>query len=338
MSKLKDINLKDLGVKNITENDFFTSQYSGSARPSNFDKVSKMKFFGNKSERAEDEVYYLKKKNKYPSNMNNKFLKYVNIIENIKDKPGQYLDQRTEREKDLEPEEFTPPPKQPEKTIPLTFRKFFYRTFPKNITEFALKNPEKLPGLISDIRNDIQKDALTWLDFVADKQIGTLLCQIENYSDKGKKYKKLDEFQDIPQVIQWIIDINLKMRYESVDWNKDGAKTFSEEQENLLIINTSLFQRIEIAEQWENNQDKEKRKIPLPLHRVWNQFDSVITFPLKNNFQFIIIDKRALVSWQDFQKLEIKYDETNSTTYFLRKMEGGFKQLTHFNSIAFISE
>ena len=77
--------------------------------------------------------------------MNNKFLQYINIIENIKNKPGQYLDKRAEWEKDLEPAEFTPPPQQPEKTIPLTFRKFLYQIFPKNITEFALKNPEKLP-------------------------------------------------------------------------------------------------------------------------------------------------------------------------------------------------
>jgi hypothetical protein len=128
------------------------------------------------------------------------------------------------------------------------------------------------------------------------------------------------------------------MRYESTDWNKDGAKTFSEEQENLLIIDSSLLQNIEIVEQREQNQDKEKRKIPLPLHRVWNQFASVITFPLKNNFQFIIIDKRALVGWKDFQKLEIKYDEANSVTYFVKKMEGGFKKLTHYNAAAFINE
>ena len=30
------------------------------------------------------------------------------------------------------------------------------------------------------------------------------------------------------------------MRYESTDWNKDGAKTFSEEQGNLLIIAAKL--------------------------------------------------------------------------------------------------
>jgi hypothetical protein len=64
----------------------------------------------------------------------------------------------------------------------------------------------------------------------------------------------------------------------------------------------------------------------------------VIIHPLKNNFQFIVIDQRALVGWQDFQKLEIKYDETNTTTYFSRKMEGGFKQLTYYNSVAFVSE
>jgi len=118
--------------------------------------------------------------------MSSKFLKNINFIENIKDKPGHYLDQRNEWEKELEPAEFTLPPNPAEKTIPLTFRKFFYRTFPKNITEFATKNPEKLPSLVAEMKNDIQKDAWAWLDFIADKQVSTMLCQIDNYSEKGK--------------------------------------------------------------------------------------------------------------------------------------------------------
>ncbi|CAI2186716.1 18804_t:CDS:2 [Funneliformis geosporum] len=135
----------------------------------------------------------------------------------------------------MEPEEFTPPSQPTEKIIPLTFRKFFYQTFPKNITEFALKNPEKLPTLIAEIKNEIEKDALTWLEFISDKQISTLLCQIDNYSDKGKIYKK------------------------SV-WNKEGVKTFSKEQGNLLIIDTTLYQKIIIAGYQEEESDKEYHK------------------------------------------------------------------------------
>jgi hypothetical protein len=280
MSKLKDINLKDLGIKNKDINS--TKEFAIHELRTELNDAKHEKFFLSKEakRRSFDRPYYWGEKEIINTpTMNNKFLQYVNIIENIKDKPGQYLDKRSKWEKDLEPEEFAPPSKRTEKTIPLTFRKFFYQTFSKNITEFALKKPEELPGLIAGIRNCIQKDAQRWLDFVANKQISTLLCQIDNYSEQGKIHKKSSEFQNIPIVIQWIIDTNLKMRYESTDWNKDGAKTFSEEQENLLIIDSSLLQNIEIVEQREQNQDKEKRKIPLPLHRVWNQFASVITFP-----------------------------------------------------------
>jgi len=154
---------------------------------------------------------------------------------------------------------------------------------------------------------------------------------------KREKYKKSSEFQNIPQVIQWIIDTNTKLCYESSDWNKDREKIFSQENGNLLIMDSSLYQRIKLFQEKES-QDSEKRKLPLPFYQVESEFTSTIGFPLKNNFQFVIIDKRALVGWQDFQKLEIKYDKTDSTTYFCRKMEGGFKQLTHYNSVAFVSE
>jgi hypothetical protein len=342
MSKLKDINLSDLGIKKniLTSSLEKLANYKPTMEFSR-KKVDSLAYSEVLNERKRSSPYYFEKEGKErinnSSNMNSKFLQHINIIENIKGKPGQYLDKRAEWEKDLEAEEFTPPTTKPSQTITLTFRKFFYQTFAKNITEFALKNPEKLPTLVEKVRNDIQKNAQAWLDFVTDKQISTLLCQIDNYSAKGKIFKKSSEFQNIPTVIQSIIDTNLKMRYESSDWNKDGAKTSSKERENLLIIDASLFQNIETYEVWESRQEKEKRKTPLPLHQVWNQFASVITFPLKNNFQFAIIDQRVLVGWQDFQKLEIKYDETNSMTYFCRKMEGGFKQLTHYNAVAFIS-
>ncbi|KLL02112.1 MAG: hypothetical protein MRERC_4c065 [Mycoplasmataceae bacterium RC_NB112A] len=88
----------------------------------------------------------------------------------------------------------------------------------------------------------------------------------------------------------------------------------------------------------ENRQLSEKRKIPLPIHQVWDEFASVVVFPLRNKFKFVIIDQRTLVGWKDFQKLEIKYDEANSLTYFVRKMEGVFKQLTYHNAIAFAGE
>ena len=45
---------------------------------------------------------------------------------------------------------------------------------------------------------------------------------------------------------------------------------FSKERENLLIIDTFLFQSIEIAKQWENNQDEEKRKSLYPKNNLQN--------------------------------------------------------------------
>lgn len=333
MTKLKTINLNDLGVKEKRTSPLDFEKFA------NYSKAERRMSFENELETpyAEAKMFEKTYHNNNSSSMNSKFLKYLNFIESAKNKPNQYFDKRTEQEKDLEPEEFTPS-SPPTKTLPLTFRKFFYQTFPKNITEFALKNPEKLPNLITEIRNDIQKEASTWLDFVADKQVSSLICQIGNYSEKAKIYKKSSDFQNIAEVIQWIIDTNLKTYYPSSDWNKGGAITFSEKQENLLIIDSLLFQRIEIAEEWESRQEEEKRKIPLPLHEVWRKFASLIVFPLKNNFQFIIINKKALVGWKDFQNLEVKYDEDNSTTYFIRKMEGGFEQLTGYNAVAFIAE
>ncbi|MCE8162636.1 MAG: hypothetical protein I3273_02330 [Candidatus Moeniiplasma glomeromycotorum] len=340
MTKLKDISLKDLGMKGKLEKNIleklvisepaidFDAEYS----PSLANKFSLRK------EKSKPYFEWEERLINNSRNMNSKFLPHINFIENIKNKPGQYREQQDQWEKELEPAEFIPPSKPAEKIIPLTFRKFFSQIFPQNITDFAVKNSEKLPDLVAKIRNDIQKDAQNWLDFVSDKQINALLCQTENYSPKGKTYKKPSEFQNIPQVIQWILDTNLKLAYESADWNRDQVKTFSKEKGNLLIIDISLFQSLEIAEKWENRQESEKRKIPLPLHQVWSQFASVITFPLKNGFQFIILDKGALRGWKDFQKLEVKYDETNSTTYFCRKMEGGFKLLTHYNAVAFIHE
>ncbi|WNE40941.1 MAG: hypothetical protein mread185_000398 [Mycoplasmataceae bacterium] len=338
MTNLKNVSLSDLGLKKEKNNKvegfcgfapemrLATDGYNFFSEKDGFDKMSKSYKFREK--RIIDNFF----------NMNNKFLEQIKIIKNIKDKPGHYLNQQSELTNDLEPEHFIPPSHLPTKIIPLTFRKFFAQEFPQNINEFALKNSEILTKLIDEKRNEIEKDALTWLDYVSDKQISEMICQVNNYSNKRKIYKSFSSFQNSDEVIQWIIDTNLKMSYESADWNKDGIKTFSEEKGNLLIIDASLFQRIEINEQWETNQEKDKRKFPLPLPRVWNKFAAVINFPLKNNFQFLIIDKRALIGWKNLQELEIKYDESNTITYFLQKMEGGFQQLTYYNACAFISE
>ena len=101
MSKLKDINLSDLGIKskkmerliNSSESEMMSGNYLCS---SPFSEKMSMK-----SEVLNDEPYYLKKMererniNNSPK-MNNKFLKYINIITNIKNKPGVYLDKRAE--------------------------------------------------------------------------------------------------------------------------------------------------------------------------------------------------------------------------------------------------
>ena len=196
MTKLKTINLNDLGVKEKRTSPLDFEKFA------NYSKAERRMSFENDLETpyAEAKMFEKTYHNNNSSSMNSKFLKYLNFIESAKNKPNQYFDKRTEQEKDLEPEEFTPS-SPPTKNLPLTFRKFFYQTFPKNITEFALKNPEKLPNLIAEVRNDIQKEASTWLDFVADKQVSSLICQIENYSEKAKIYKKPTDFQNIAEVI-----------------------------------------------------------------------------------------------------------------------------------------
>ncbi|KLL02111.1 MAG: hypothetical protein MRERC_4c064 [Mycoplasmataceae bacterium RC_NB112A] len=99
------------------------------------------------------------------------------------------------------------------KNIPLTFRKFFYQIFPHDIKKFALQNLEKLPGLVAEIRDKIQKECSNWVDLVCGKQVGNLICQVENYSSKAKIFKNFSEFQNIPLVIHWIIYTNTKLCY-----------------------------------------------------------------------------------------------------------------------------
>ena len=102
----------------------------------------------------------------------------------------------------MEPEEFVPAPKQPGEIIPLTFRKFFFQIITGDITQIALKTPKKLPSLIEEAQDKIQSEALTFVDFIFDKQVSAAFCQTQNYSSKARTYKKTTEFQNIPQVIQ----------------------------------------------------------------------------------------------------------------------------------------
>ena len=94
MSKLKDINLGDLGIK--SKNDISLQEVRGFTLNPRSEMEFNDAFYKSKSKkRMHNESYYERINN--PSTINNnKFLEYDNIIENIKDKPGQYLDKRAE--------------------------------------------------------------------------------------------------------------------------------------------------------------------------------------------------------------------------------------------------
>jgi hypothetical protein len=355
-SNLKNINLNDL-VKSAKKDDLINQAWLSPARPS-FEaevaaptyerkmalKKSSRDMVGEYSLNSQQHMLDNYKMNYYSNKTKINWLDYLNNINKVKDKSlAEYIDKQIEWEKCLEPEEFVPTPKQPGEIIPLTFRKFFFSAIPGDITQIALKNPKKLQGLIEEAQTKIQREALVFTDFIFAQQVSTALGQAENYSSNAKTYQEVTEFQKVEAVIQQIIDTNLKMRYESSQWNKEGRKTSSQVKDLLLICDASLYRQIEISRHKEYFiEEKEDykgiRKLPLPLNEVWNHFREVITIPLKNNFKFVIIDKRALVSWHELEQLEVKYDETNSLTYFLRKVHGGFKFLTHYNACVFISK
>src|SRR3954466_2101340 len=97
MSKLKNINLGDLGIK--VENTNLTQKLKKTINPSLemeqiFDAEHQLPY--RSEEKMLPERRHFKERINNFSTMNNKFLKYVNIIKDIKDKPGQYLDKRAE--------------------------------------------------------------------------------------------------------------------------------------------------------------------------------------------------------------------------------------------------
>ncbi|CAH1765140.1 4441_t:CDS:2 [Entrophospora sp. SA101] len=299
MAKLKTINLKELRLKNFSNLEKINSLDFSLAEADKYRMAKNEEVLPFVSEKS----YY--KQNKIMENdklYQTKFLPYVNIIKDIEEDKNPFVNKdKFEPSKDLKKE-----------IVPLTFKKHFYQVVQKDILKMAVESPNKLQSLIENVQIEIQKDAFLFLD----KQVKEMVCQIDNYASKARIIKVSKDFQKNAQ-----------------------QNTSCTENEQLLIIDSSLHKQIELEEYKEEERHyKDGKTFPLPLRRIWGQFYSVIIAPLENNFKFIVMDRKTLIGWYKFQKLEIKHDEEHKFTYFLRSIYGGFKQMPYLNAMAFVQK
>ncbi|CFW92893.1 protein of unknown function [endosymbiont DhMRE of Dentiscutata heterogama] len=343
---LKDINLKELGLEKnpLLLNDYqktLKSKWSRGMTAKEMESKNEEIFFAEKMYSPTFEKRQINKNYIMTPPNKSKFLSHLNFVTKIENDTGIFIDKEIDYEKKHYEKEFVPPLQEPKKVlIPCTFKKFFSKTVKEDILKMAVENPKKLSELVENSRKEITNEALYFLNSQVDYQIREMICQPNNYSKSAKIYKKEKDFQKIPEVLKWIIDKSCEIQYPSTKWNQVGQKTFTQEKEAILIIDTTLDRKIEIEEEKikESKDGKNPRFFPLPLYKIWGYFSAVISYPLKNDFQFIITDQKTLLGWEKSGEMKIKYDETNKLTYFLKEVSGGFEFLDYSNSVAFIKK
>lgn len=287
------------------------------------------------SNRHNEEYYHpIKKENyNYMTGVKNSFLPYVKVFKKIEQDKVILVNQEKWVVEWAKKKTFQPV-RDVEWVITPTFQKIFYAVIKEkgeNLTKMALNNSGELELLLTNAKNRISQNFIWFIE----QEIAQVICQTANYNKKALFLKKETEWKQLEKIVDEMALWPTQMLYFSKNWNKEGENNcLREKNQLLLIIDSLLYQNIK-----NTNYNHPRFTFPQPLlGKLENEFPTIIHFPLKNNFQYIIIDKNALIVWSKTSQTEIKYDENNPLTYLVDYMIGGVEQLSSFNAVAGVKQ
>lgn len=270
----------------------------------------------NESIRSYDEKYYRPKQENYNYmfRAKNTFLPHVKIFKEIKQEEVILIDQKKWVIEWTKKKIFQPI-RNVEWVIGPTFHKIFYTEIKEkgeNLTKMSLNNSSELQLLLTNAKSQISQN-FTWF---INQEIAQTLCQTANYNKKALLVKKAADWKQLEKIVNEIALWPTQLLYLSKNWNVNSS--LCESSELLLIIDLLLYQHIK-----NTNYKNPLYERPQPLlEKLETEFPTIIHFPLKNSFQFIILDENALIVWYKTSQTEIKYDENKPLTYLVDYMMG----------------